>query len=101
MKIYSIDDYDYLVRNGCCPDGYVEGLGMISSQTITVKSVSPNYPNENTLGIDRRTQFMSTLQVPVIVPLIPVKSSIKLEQNPQNRRAQEKKEWQNVLYTKY
>lgn len=80
MKIYSIDDYDYLVRNGCCPDGYVEGLGIVISQTVTVKSTSPDYPNDRTLGIDRRTQFMSILQVPVIVPLIPVKSSKDLHE---------------------
>lgn len=60
MKIYSIDDYDYLVQNGCYPDGYVEGLGIVSSQTVTVKSALPNYPNDRALGIDRRTQFIST-----------------------------------------
>lgn len=75
MKIYSMDDYSYLVQNGCYPDGYVEGLGMVSSQTVTVKSTSPSYPNERALGIDRRTQFIRTIQAPVITPLISPKSS--------------------------
>jgi hypothetical protein len=80
MKIYSIDDYDYLAQHGCYPDGYVEGLGMVSSQTVTVKSALPNYPNERALGIDRRTQFISTIKVPVIVPLVPLKSSKDVHQ---------------------
>jgi hypothetical protein len=71
IRIYSLDDYTFLVRNGCCPEGYVEGLGMVSSQTVTVKSPSPSYPNERALGIDRRTQFLSSMRTPVVLPLIP------------------------------
>jgi hypothetical protein len=71
MKIYSQDDYEYLTRNGCYPDGYVDGLGIVSSQMVPVRSTSPSYPNERTLGIEKRTQFLSSIQVPVIVPLIP------------------------------
>ena len=70
MQVYSKDDYDYLIRNGCYPDGYVEGLGLVSSDTVSVISTSPSYPNDRALGIDRRTQFMSTIQIPVIKPLI-------------------------------
>jgi hypothetical protein len=74
MKFYSKDEYKYLTRNGCYPDGYVDGLGLVSSRTVTVRSTSPSYPNERTLGIERRTQFISSIQVPVIVPLIPPKA---------------------------
>ena len=70
MEIYSKDDYAYLVRNGCYPDGYVEGVGIVSSQSIPIMSTAPSYPNERALGIDRRTQFMSSMQVPIVKPLI-------------------------------
>ena len=70
MKIYSKDDYEFLVRNGCYPDGYVEGLGIVGSQTVSVMSTAPAYPNTKALGIDRRTQFLSTIKVPVVTPLV-------------------------------
>jgi len=70
MKIYSKDDYEFLVRNGCYPDGYVEGLGIVGSQTVSVMSTAPVYPNTKALGIDRRTQFLSTIKVPVVTPLV-------------------------------
>jgi hypothetical protein len=41
MDIYTQDDYYYLVHNGCYPDGYVEGLGFVSSRMLTIRKKHP------------------------------------------------------------
>ena len=69
MKTYSKDDYYYLLHNGCYPDGYVEGIGFVSSRTVITKSPVPSYPNHKAYGITRDTTFFQPIQVPVIKPL--------------------------------
>jgi len=50
------------------PDGFVDGVGYVSSELVVKTSVRPQFPNQSRLGFAGRGAFVVPKLLPVIVP---------------------------------